>query len=850
MRTGTGCSVWIVTCVLVVRVAGGATPCSSPSLRDALERLRAKGMHIIYSSELVRPEMRVDLEPSGSTSEEVLDQLLAPHGLAVSRGPGGALLVVPATAGQVSGTIQGVVRAGDTAMPLAGAEIRVAEAGLRARTGPDGRFEIRKLAPGAWTLEVLNPGYATTTFDSAVSAGETVELAVELPPEPRLLQEVVVTPSQLGLFRSEPAPRQLLDREEVDRLPHLWEDPLRMVQRLPGAAGPDISAQFGLRGGSSGEVQLILDGLPIEDPYHLRGLMRLQSVVDDEIVGGVEVLSGGYPVEYGGSTGGVVEITSVEPARDRYVLGLSGLSARALVARAAGQANGPSWQVAVRRGYAEWVFGWLQAIDKEPAVTMRPVVADAYGAFQVRVGTSSLLAGHLLAARDGTDAQDTVELHRSHGASTRLHLWATLSSSLRGGLSSRTIVSSSWRSDQTYGSSEPDAVGRVKVADRRSSTAFGLKQDWAIEPGRSHLLKWGADVRRVAAQYSHYADFVTYDPVFTGTETPLVIHRHLRLEPSGWQVGLYSADRVRVAPGVTVEIGARWDHQAWIPGEAQLSPRLNVVWDLGEPGTLRGAWGRYTQAESISELPVEDGVTAFSQAQVSEQRTLSFDRRFANGQLAKIEAYHFTTTRPRPRFENLFDATHLFPEGEADRVLVAPDRTEARGLEITVKGQVRKAWSWWGSYALATVDDRIAGQWVPRCWDQRHTLNLATSWEAGRTWSLSLAWQYHSGWPATPITERWVQGENGWEVEYTVGARNSSRHASYQRLDLRATHSVAVRSGKLRLFFEITNVFNTNNPRIETLHTYRRQPYVGVARYDSDEAWVPFLPVLGLVWEL
>ncbi|HEV8241932.1 MAG TPA: VWA domain-containing protein [Thermoanaerobaculia bacterium] len=65
-------------------------------LVEALARLQEQGLRIIYSSDLVHPDMKVAKEPTGTWLHDVLAQLLEPHGLAVRVGPGGSLLVVRA----------------------------------------------------------------------------------------------------------------------------------------------------------------------------------------------------------------------------------------------------------------------------------------------------------------------------------------------------------------------------------------------------------------------------------------------------------------------------------------------------------------------------------------------------------------------------------------------------------------------------------------------------------------------------------------------------------------------------------------------------------------------------------
>ncbi len=63
-------------------------------LDEVLRQLQAAGLNIVFSSEIVRPTMKVIAEPTVVRPREVLDEILRPHGLQVRSGPGGTLLVV------------------------------------------------------------------------------------------------------------------------------------------------------------------------------------------------------------------------------------------------------------------------------------------------------------------------------------------------------------------------------------------------------------------------------------------------------------------------------------------------------------------------------------------------------------------------------------------------------------------------------------------------------------------------------------------------------------------------------------------------------------------------------------
>lgn len=64
-------------------------------LEEALLDLRARGLRIVFTSNVVRPDMRVEREPAAAGLRQVLDELLAPHGLTSRDGPNGIVVVVP-----------------------------------------------------------------------------------------------------------------------------------------------------------------------------------------------------------------------------------------------------------------------------------------------------------------------------------------------------------------------------------------------------------------------------------------------------------------------------------------------------------------------------------------------------------------------------------------------------------------------------------------------------------------------------------------------------------------------------------------------------------------------------------
>jgi Ca-activated chloride channel family protein len=82
--------------VLVATPSGIAAepPYAGRPLREVLAELEEGGLALVYSSDLVHPEMRVREEPTAGSIQGMLEELLRPHRLAPAIGPRGRILIV------------------------------------------------------------------------------------------------------------------------------------------------------------------------------------------------------------------------------------------------------------------------------------------------------------------------------------------------------------------------------------------------------------------------------------------------------------------------------------------------------------------------------------------------------------------------------------------------------------------------------------------------------------------------------------------------------------------------------------------------------------------------------------
>lgn len=74
------------------------------TLEEAIEELEARGLSILYSSDLVKAEMRVLQAPTASLPRALLEEIVGPHGIEVIEGPAGNLVLTRAQRPQNVGT--------------------------------------------------------------------------------------------------------------------------------------------------------------------------------------------------------------------------------------------------------------------------------------------------------------------------------------------------------------------------------------------------------------------------------------------------------------------------------------------------------------------------------------------------------------------------------------------------------------------------------------------------------------------------------------------------------------------------------------------------------------------------
>ena len=760
---------------------------------------------------------------------------------------GGAAAAAPATS-----TIAGRVVDPEGA-PLPGAIVVVAGTQLGAATGMDGRYTVSAVPPGAHEVECSLIGYGTQSRRVALVAGEPTRLDFRMAEEVIRLSAITVTPSRFAIMGNEPHARQALTEEQIQSLPHLGEDIYRAVTRLPGISASDYSAKFTVRGGEHDEVLVLLDGLQLYEPFHLKDIAGgALSIVDVAAIEGIDLLTGAFPAEYGDRLSGVFQIRSRRPQAGgaRHAVGISFMNTRAM---SQGTFEGGSWLVSVRRGYLDLV---LRLMNEDEAIS--PNYYDALAKVEYDLTPGQRLSVHGLYARDDfelvEDDDDESETGYGNG-----YLWANLISTLGPSMVARTTLATGRVSTDRVGVGVRDdrTAPDYEVVDERRFRFYGARQAWSWEPSTNQFLKWGVDYRRLLADYDyrsvdHVYRWIPPDSMSVHADTIAVMQT-----PRGHHVGAYLADRFRLTESLTAEAGLRFDDVTHTD-DRLWSPRLNAVYTIGDATTVRAGWGRFTQSQGMHEMRVEDGEDTFLPAERAEHWVLGVERQLDEHTNLRLEAYEKEVSEHRPEYRNWGNDIEIFPELLDDRLRVDLDGTTARGLEAYIKRDATGKLTWWASYALARVRERVVSvasgdgtlpfdRTVPGVYDQRHTVYVDVNYRPSTRWHLNLAWQYRSGWPYTGLVaaSETIDGSTYWFA--TPGEAQGSRYPAFHRVDLRLSRYFETSSGRVAAFAELINLYNRGNvQRYE--YYFRCREAVGCKLFEAPEYGLRLLPSIGVSW--
>ena len=635
------------------------------------------------------------------------------------------------------------------------------------------------------------------------------------------LQEISVYASRYSIEGREVAAPRELSSSDIEVVPGSHDDSLRALKSLPGLAS-NVSGRPYIRGSLEDDVLVRYDGITLLDPFHLKNYQSLISAIDPAAVERIEVFSGGFPVRYGTRSGGVIDITP--PSRDTGYENRVGASFISAGASSVGSSE-------------RWPLEWVVAIRRSTLDLLEPVeegfgqpqFSDSLGRLKYRTDHGAWTVGWLL-------LDDRIELGKAGDAETAQaryrdeYVWLARDHEFGPRLRTRATAVLTGSERHRDGELDQPGVATGSLEDTTEFQRMELSNVWTWDR-REHVTDtFGGEFAVSDAEYT-YARTANYSPaVAAAFGRPADNDLTYAGNPRVFTYALHAAERRRWQ-SFEAELGLRLDGEHYNLGgdHTQISPRLNLRYDFSDKLRVYTSVGRFSQAQHVEEWRIEEAQQTADAAQVSQHSILGVTWEPDAATRWGVEAYTKRWTTISPYFDSQLDPLSLTPDLQPDRIRIAPDESEATGLELSGHHEFSERLSAWGTMSWARVaDDSIEGD-VVRSWDQSLALTLGASWQASR-WNASVFGGWHRGWPRTPITLS----------PLSLGERNSARWGDFYTLDLRGSYVWPQKYGDFSLVLEVTNATDRSNECCAVLQTAPD----GSFRTETDH-WLPTILNLG-----
>jgi hypothetical protein len=732
-----------------------------------------------------------------------------------------------------------------TGAPLR-ATARVGAPGLIAFADSTGHFSLDELASGVIVVHARALGYAPQSVTVRIVPRGVARVSIALHALPRALDTVQVLERDTDRagFDAVPLPSLVSMRgSELARVPALGGgDAFRAAATLPGvAARNDFSAGFNVRGGEADQNLVLLDGIPIYNPFHLGGLF---GTFIDPAVSRIDILTGAFPSLYGGRLSSVLDVTSTAETRPGvHATGdLSLLSSSALVGGTVGGGR-VSWNVAGRRTYADQVVA-LARPGREFPYHFR----DAQLHLRASLPRGGLLSATAYSGRDIFD-YDPERADRSliDGGSSPLRLaWGNTVAGVTyiQPIDARTIATQ--RISITHFATAFDAPDDTLAL---SQSVEEVNVAGSVQHIRGdHTFGAGYELARHRTAYRERLSFGAGDDV-TLTD-PFVTDGDTLMRQSSGVAALFLDDawtphaRVSVRAGVRIE---RVPSARWIG----VSPRVSARLSLSPAFALSAAVGRHAQwmrAMRNEDLPLriyDVWVASDSQVPVSTatHAVLGAEHWFSDSRFIRVEGYG-------KRFDRLSEpASSIDPRVRPS--LLRYFGGAAYGVELYARQLERDGFSGWLSYSYGVATREREGRRYFPAYDRRHQGNIVVGYSAGAytlgghlavaTGTPYTGWSgVMTRWRYDPATRRWTPEPDAGDANVVRGPRNAERYPPYVRLDVGIERRFSVGSATIHGYLNVINVFNRRSVLAYTLDPARDPPTLGgVSQF-------PLLPSAGM----
>jgi hypothetical protein len=723
----------------------------------------------------------------------------------------------------VSGALSGFVRDKSNGELLPYANIVLKEEKLGGSSNLQGYFVIPSIPAGRHTVQISLLGYRSISFSLEADGITPVVRNVQLEPEAIQAGEVVISADKVEQRSTTQTGRIVMKARDLEALPSIGEaDIFRALQTMPGVkAISEISSGLYVRGGSSDQNLILLDGTVVYNPSHLFGFF---STFNNDAIKDAEMMKGGFPAEYGGRLSSVLNVTNIDGNRNLFT-GKGSISLISSRLTGEGPLGNGSWFVSARRTYFD-VFMRAAKLDKGKDPLPLYYFYDANVKINQDFGQDDKVSIVSYFGQDDLNfnQDNSFSIGMQWGNETVAAKWTHLFSP--------TLFSNFIATYSHYKATTAFDFGGMKFNEENGVTDYSLRGDVNFYATNDHLVKAGV----WWSQYRvPYIEQMGEGDRYEFLERPA-------------QLSLYLQDEWTVSPLMNVNAGVRGEYQD-ASRSVMIGPRLAVRYHLTENISAKLAGGFYYQflnsvpiGGDLGFNPFEVWVPINKKMKPSQSKDIvaGLELQPMEGQSLTLESY----------YKNYKDV--LYWIGQATRTtnideLFYVGTGRAFGVEMFLQhrfgrltGSVGYALSW--TY-LKFAEVNQGNEYMPK-YDRRHDLSVLANYELDEKWKFGLIYSYATGQAYTLAVGRYVDRVPERQFEMTLpGPIYNQRLEPYYRLDLSVTKKMTLFGLKGSWYIQIFNVTNHRNVWFKEFNTEKNPTEVANVRL------LPVIPTFGFDFE-
>lgn len=753
--------------------------------------------------------------------------------------------------------LRGRVREAGTRLPIGDAVVTV-NGRPATETNDAGRFSVLGAPRGEFDVAVRAPGYGNYSVTESREANEALRVEYYLKKTSSPFETVVRTKAE----RREVA-KVNLDREELEKVPGTFGDPVRVIESLPGLARTPggVGGALLVYGARPSSSAVFFDGVEVPLLYHFGGLT---SIVNPEFLESIDFYPAGFGARYGRATAGIVEVETRELDCE-LVRGVAEVDIQD--ASAFGCAPAGKWSVgaAARRSYIDAVLPLALNNIPQAQDAQNVTAAPVYWDYQTKAhrrwkrheldlfafGSDDRLNLVNAGSSENVDANLNLDttFHRIVGRHTfYINDAMTLTTTLAPGFDQRTF-------DALVSGGDSNAYLRIWNVDWREDFKYELNDQVTLRAGLDHTF----GVAQLRLEFPFPTELRSFpSPTFDFTE-----EESLSTDLDNFGQAYWVEMIAEFGPGIRLIPGLRFDIFDFNKTfDLAVQPRLTARWEFIEGSTVLASYGLYEKLPEPNFLIENIGNPELEPLR-SQHFLVGVEHAFTD--LIQLDFDVFYIDRDNiPSDSNTVE----FRDGrEIEEVWNSNGTGSAVGFQVLLRrlASDNGLFYGWLSYTFSRAyrrDQPLGATYTverpngvveevpysarataryPANFDQPHILSLVGQFVL--PWDLEAGFRLRlvSGNPTTPTRQGRVYfdaDENEYSVDVSNVPRNSGRLPLFHQLDVRIDKTWTFDLWKLTAYLEVFNAYNASN--VESFqYDYRFRERTAITG-------LPIVPTLGV----